>query len=135
MRPNTPLTKDSGFVSSPPFHQLLQSLSRHDFERLAREHHVGQKLRAASRWGQFVGIAMSQISGRQSLRDIESSLINKRHKLYHLGAKPIVRSNAHKFRFKNPLYSLDASTIDLSLSLFPWAKIHQTKAGGKLHTS
>ncbi len=145
------------------FHQLLQPLSRHDFERLAREHHAGQKLRSASRWDQFVGIAMSQIAGRQSLRDIESSLVSQRHKLYHLGAKPIarstlarlneqqpaklyesvfykllqrcsVRSNAHKFRFKNPLYSLDASTIDLSLSLFPWAKIHQTKAGVKLHT-
>lgn len=27
----------------------------------------------------------------------------------------------HKFRFKNPLYSLDASSIDLSLSVFRWA--------------
>lgn len=32
------------------FHQLLQPLSRHDFGRAAREHHVGQKLRSASRW-------------------------------------------------------------------------------------
>ena len=39
----------------------------------------------------------------------------------------------HKFRFKNPLYSLDASVIDLSLKLFPWAKCHQTKAAMKLH--
>jgi hypothetical protein len=27
----------------------------------------------------------------------------------------------HNFRFKNPLYSLDASNIDLCLSPFPWA--------------
>lgn len=105
---------------------------------------------------------MSQLSGRQSLRDIESSLRSQQHKLYHLGAKPIarttlarlnelqpaelyeavfykllqrcsLRSNDHKFRFKNPLYSLDASVIDLSLKLFPWAKCHQSKAAMKLH--
>jgi len=38
-----------------------------------------------------------------------------------------------KFRFKNPLYSLDASTIDLCLSLFPWATFRQTKGAVKLH--
>ena len=93
---------------------------------------------------------MSQLSGRQSLRDIESNLEAQQAKLYHLGAKPIARttlarlnekqpaslyeslfykilnsnqfpSGSHKFRFKNPLYSLDASAIDLSLKLFPWA--------------
>jgi len=38
-----------------------------------------------------------------------------------------------RFRFKNPLYSLDATTIDLCLSLFPWAKFRQTKGAVKLH--
>lgn len=144
------------------FHQLLQPLSRHEFEALAKKHHSGQKLRSATRWDQFIGLAMSQLSGRQSLRDIESSLRSQQHKLYHLGAKPIakttlarinekqpaelyqavfykllgrcsVHSNGHKFRFRNPLYSLDASVIDLSLKLFPWAKCQQTKAAVKLH--
>lgn len=143
------------------FHQLLKPLSRHDFERLAREHHHGQKLRSASRWDQFVGMAMSQLSGRQSLRDIQSNLESQRHKLYHLGAKPIPRSTLarinekqpaalyqalfgrllqhckslpgrHKFRFKNPLYSLDASAIDLSLKLFPWAAYRPDAGNMKL---
>lgn len=39
---------------------------------------------------------------------------------------------AHKFRFKNPLYSLDASHIDLSFSLCEWAKVHESKASMKL---
>ena len=39
----------------------------------------------------------------------------------------------HKFRFKNKLYSLDASTIDLCLSLFPWAKFRTTKGAVKVH--
>lgn len=144
------------------FHQLLQPLSRNEFEAQAKLHHRGQKLRSASRWDQFIGMSMSQLSGRQSLRDIESSLRSQQHKLYHLGTKPIARTtlarlnerqpaelyealfykllqrcslrdNAHKFRFRHPLYSLDASVIDLSLKLFPWAKCQQTKAAMKLH--
>lgn len=39
----------------------------------------------------------------------------------------------HKFRFNNPLYSLDASTIDLCLSVFPWAEFRTTKGAIKLH--
>ncbi|HAC33905.1 MAG TPA: IS4 family transposase [Gammaproteobacteria bacterium] len=143
------------------FHQLLKPLCRHEFERLAQAHHVGQKLRSVSRWDQFVGMAMSQLSGRQSLRDIQSNLEAQQHKLYHLGAKPIARSSLarvnekqpaelyqalfykllnrcqrmpsnHQFRFKNPLYSLDASAIDLSLKLFPWAAHRQDTANVKL---
>ena len=143
-------------------HQLLRPLSRHEFEELAQIHHAGQKLRSVSRWDQFVGLAMSQLAGRQSLRDIEANLRTQKHKLYHLGAKPISRSSlarvnekqphelyqhlfstllvrlqgrpvSHKFRFKNPLFSLDASLIDLSLKLFPWADCNRSKAAMKLH--
>jgi Transposase DDE domain/Domain of unknown function (DUF4372) len=38
-----------------------------------------------------------------------------------------------KFRFKNKLFSLDATTIDLCLNLFPWANFRQTKGAVKLH--
>ena len=38
-----------------------------------------------------------------------------------------------KFRFKNKLLSLDSTTIDLCLSLFPWADFRQTKGALKLH--
>jgi len=38
-----------------------------------------------------------------------------------------------KFRFKNKLLSLDSTTIDLCLSLFPWANFRQTKGAVKLH--
>jgi len=38
-----------------------------------------------------------------------------------------------QFRFKNKLLSLDATTIDLCLSLFPWAEFRQTKGAVKLH--
>ena len=38
-----------------------------------------------------------------------------------------------KFRFKNKLMSLDSSVIDLSMSLFDWAKFRRTKGAIKLH--
>jgi len=38
-----------------------------------------------------------------------------------------------KFRFKNKLLSLDSTTLDLCLSLFPWADFRQTKGAIKLH--
>src|SRR5438093_8731278 len=38
-----------------------------------------------------------------------------------------------KFRFKNKLASLDASTIDLCLSMYDWAKFRRTKGAVKLH--
>jgi len=38
-----------------------------------------------------------------------------------------------KFRFKCKLLSLDATTIDLCLALFPWARFRQTKGAVKLH--
>lgn len=123
--------------SNTALHQLLKPVIRHEFEALAEQHHTGPKLRSASRWDQFVGMLMSQLSGRQSLRDIQSNLEAHQHKLYHLGANPIAKSTlarlndqqpaelyealfhkllrqlkrqpgAHKFRFKNPRYSMDS---------------------------
>ncbi|MAR01607.1 MAG: IS4 family transposase [Oceanospirillaceae bacterium] len=143
------------------FHQLLKPVLRHEFESLAKTHHSGQKLRSATRWDQFIGMIMAQVAGTQSLRDIQSNLEAQRLKLYHLGARPIARSalarlnekqpadlyqglfgkllarckntpGKHKFRFRNPLYSLDASAIDLSLNLFPWAAHRDDTANVKL---
>ncbi len=39
----------------------------------------------------------------------------------------------HKFRFKNKLLSFDATTIELCLSIFDWAKFRRTKGAIKLH--
>ena len=38
-----------------------------------------------------------------------------------------------RFRFKNPLVSIDASTIDLCLSIFDWARFRRAKGAVKLH--
>ncbi len=144
------------------FSQLLKLIPRHEFETLAKQHHSGRSFRTASRWSQFVTMAMAQLSGRSSLRDIVENISAQAHRLYHLGSVKLSRSNlsrinedkpytlyaalfakllrrcqgvapGHNFRFKNPLYSLDASTIDLCLSVFPWADFRSTKGAIKLH--
>lgn len=38
-----------------------------------------------------------------------------------------------RFRFKNPVKSIDSTTIGLCLSMFDWAKFRTTKGGIKLH--
>jgi len=38
-----------------------------------------------------------------------------------------------KFRFKNKLFSFDATVIELCASLYDWAKYRQTKGAVKLH--
>jgi len=40
--------------------------------------------------------------------------------------------SAHGFKFKNPLYSIDSTIIDLCLKLFPWADFRKNKGGIKL---
>ncbi len=145
-----------------PFEKKLNYVPRRQFERLAKEHHTGRSFRTASRWSQFVAMLMAQLTGRVSLRDVESNLVAQSHKLASLGSSPIARSSlarlnkakpytlyealfgvllgrcqslapGHDFRFKNTLYSLDASTIDLCLEAFPWAQFRKTKGAVKLH--
>jgi hypothetical protein len=53
-------------------------------------------------------------------------LINQARKLY--------ANDDFGLELKDTVYALDASTIDLCLSLFPWARFRATKAGVKLHT-
>ena len=45
----------------------------------------------------------------------------------------VAQRGGKPFRFKNKLMSLDASVIDLSLSLFDWARFRRTKGAIKLH--
>ena len=144
------------------FSQILKLVPRHEFEVLAKAHHKGRSFRTASRWSQFVCLSMAQLTGRNSLRDMIENISAQAHRLYHLGSTKLSRSNlsrineskpytlyealfsqllkrcqghvpGHQFTFNNALYSLDASTIDLCLSMFPWAKFRSTKGAVKLH--
>ena len=142
--------------------QILTYVPRSDFERLAKEHHSGGPFRRLSRWSQFVAMLMAQLTGRNSLRDVTDNLDVKRPLLSLLGCRRVSRSSlarvneqkpytlyealfslllqrcqsyapGHCFRFHNKLYSLDSSTIDLCLAVFPWARFRRAKGAVKLH--
>ena len=145
------------------FHAMLKFIPRHQFEALEAKHSTGRKPRKFSRWNQFVHLMFMQLTGRVSLRDGIQSINSRAKNLYHLGVKPVSRSTfadannkrpasfyealfdkayqycriispRHRFKFKNKLYSLDASVIDLSLGAFPWASFRRTKSAVKIHT-
>jgi len=142
---------------------MLKLIPRHHFSRLEQEHGTGRQARSFTRWNQLVHLVFIQLTARASLRDGVASLKARFKNLYHLGARPVARSTfadannrrpasffealfgvmyrrcqplapKHKFKFKNKLYSLDATVVSLCLSLFSWASFRRTKAGLKLHT-
>ena len=49
-------------------------------------------------------------------------------------AKPLYAHEDFGVDLESTVYALDASTIDLCLSLFPWARFRETKGAVKLHT-
>ncbi len=143
--------------------QILKHIPRHDFESSVQQYHGDKKIRHLNCWGQFVSMLYGQLTQRKSLRDLWSNLSSVSHHLYHWGTRPVhfstlARANekrpaalfeyffqklyqrilsvprSHGFRFKNPLYAFDATTIDLCLSLFSWAPFRGAKAGVKIHT-
>jgi len=55
------------------------------------------------------------------------------HALIHI-ARKLYQGDSFGVDLDQTVYALDSTTIDLSLSLFPWAIFRQTKAAVKLHT-
>ena len=49
-------------------------------------------------------------------------------------ARPLYAGDELGLDLKNTVYALDASTIDLCFSVFPWALFRSTKSAVKLHT-
>lgn len=58
--------------------------------------------------------------------DLAALLIKRARKLYC--------NDSFGIELSNTVYALDATTIDLCLSLFPWAPFRTTKAAVRLHT-
>jgi len=49
-------------------------------------------------------------------------------------AQQLYRDEPFALELDQPLYAFDSTTIDLCLSLFPWAEFRRTKAAVKMHT-
>ena len=76
------------------FNQLHSLLPRDYFEYLVKKHQGNTYIKTYSCWNHFLVMLWAQLTGRESLRDIESSLRAHRDKLYRLGmGKDISRNN------------------------------------------
>lgn len=142
--------------------ELQNFIPRHHFENLVEQYSGDRYVKSFTSWNQFTVMLYAQISGKDSLRDIQNSLAVQGSKLYHIGLQSIKRSTLadanqtrsyyiyeqlfykilercrnitpkHKFKFKNPLYIIDATVVDLCLSTFDWAKFRTTKGAIRLH--
>ena len=145
------------------FSQTLSLIPRHVFQKLEHRHKTGRSSRKFGFKEQFTAMAFIQLAARRSMRDGLRCLSAAGSRLYHWGLKNVARSTfadannsrpvaffqelftemyglcaakapKHTFRFKSKLLSLDATTIKLCLSLFPWASFRQAKGGVKMHT-
>jgi len=145
------------------FNQLLQLIYRYNFKKCVNRYDGDKYTKRFSCWQQFIVLLYSQARGLKSLREITISLRSQYRKWYHLGLKSVARSTLsdaninrssdifqdvfydllskcqslspkHRFRFKNPLYTMDSTLISLCLSILPWAKYRKMKGARKLHT-
>jgi len=148
------------------FSQLMDFLPMHKFRQCVDRYEGNKGVRTFTCLDQFMCMAFSQLTYRESLRDIECCLRAMREKLYHMGIKgKISRSTLadanekrdwriysdfsqvliHEARqlyadddfgleLEETVYALDATIIDLCLSVFPWAWFRRTKSAIKLHT-
>lgn len=145
------------------FGQMIQFISRLDFKSIVNQYNGDFKIRKFSCWDQFVFLLFGQFSKRESLRETILSINSVQNKLYHLGCKTVRRSTfsdannkrpyqiyqdlffrlldrtqriapKHKIKLNRKLYILDATTIDLCLTMFPWARFRKSKSAVRLHT-
>jgi hypothetical protein len=141
--------------------QMMQLFPRFEFQKAVSETGTEYHARGFTSWNHFVAMLFGQLSGQDSLRGIEAGLATQAASLYHAGITPVHRSTLayanehrtrevfkkiflamlskceriapqHKFRFKNPLYSIDATLIGLCLSLYDWVKFRAKKGAVKL---
>lgn len=76
------------------FNQLCSLLPRDHFEYLVKKHEGNSYMKTYSCWNHFLVMLWAQLTGRESLRDIESSLRAHKDKLYRLGmGKNVSRNN------------------------------------------
>ena len=67
------------------FKQLLQYLPRRDFDICVNRYRGEYCAKSFTTFDQFLCLAYAQMSGRDSLRDIETCLNSHKKKLYHIG--------------------------------------------------
>ena len=142
------------------YSQLFNFIPRYRFEKVVKKSGGDRYCKHFTAWKQFLTLLFAQISGKDSLREIENALLANHKRLYHPGMEAVAKSTLseamnrrnpeifkvlfeeildrvmavapkHKFKFKNPLYAIDSTTIDLCLSRYNWAYYRKHKGAIK----
>lgn len=144
------------------FSELLKLCPSYHFEKAVEQYRGDRYVKSFTTWQQYITILYAQVTQKNSLRDIVTGLSAHVPRWYHIGLTGVHKSTLsdantnrdarifedlfyhllsrcrnlttkHRFRFKNPLYTIDATTIDLCLAVFPWAKFRKAKGAIKMH--
>jgi IS4 transposase len=141
------------------FHSVLKQVPWHRLDRLVDEHGSDKHVRALTTKNQLIALTYAQLSGAQSLREIEAALESHARRLYHLGGAPISRSTLSDANAQRPwqvfsglfahlagqavrglrrktseaVHLIDATGLRLSTLSKDWAQFSTGICGAKLH--
>ena len=141
------------------FHSVLKQVPWHRFDRLVDEHRADKHVRTLTTKGQLIALIYAQLSGAQSLREIEAALTSHATKLYHLGGEEVARATLSDANAQRPwqvfgglfahltgqvtrglrrkageaVHLIDATGLRLSALSKDWAKFSTGVCGAKMH--
>lgn len=140
-------------------HDLLKRIPWDAFDALVRAHGADKHVRRLSTKSQLVALLYAQLSGAASLREVAGGLASHADRLYHLGARPTMRSSLADANAKRPsevfaglfaemvgraqrgvrrkvgesLYLIDSTSVRLSALSARWARFSAGVCGAKAH--
>jgi IS4 transposase len=141
------------------FHSVLKQVPWHRFDRLVDEYGSDKHVRTLATKSQLIALTYAQLSGAQSLREIEEALESHAGKLYHLGGARVSRSTLSDANAQRPwqvfsglfahltgqavrglrrktseaVHLIDATGLRLSALSKDWAQFSTGICGAKLH--
>ncbi len=141
------------------FHSVLKQVPWHRFDRLVDEHHADKHVRRLTTKGQLIALIYAQLSGAQSLREVEAALESHSAKLYHLGGEQVARATLSDANAQRPwqvfgglfghlvgqltrglkrkageaVHLIDATSLHLSALSKDWAQFSTGVCGAKMH--
>lgn len=149
---------------STVFSQIIKLLPRSEFESIVFAHQGNRGVRTLDCWTWFGALLFGQLTGHDSIRAIERVFANSDPQMRRMGFGLVKKSTLadanqkrpleiledvfgyllkraksqapkHRFGFTGQILALDASVINLSLKLMPWAQKSATEACVKVHTA
>ena len=74
------------------YSQLFNFIPRYRFEKIVKKSGGNRYCKHFTAWKQFLTLLFAQISGKDSLREIENALLANHKRLYHLGMEAVAKS-------------------------------------------